>query len=95
MIPSLWASSTDSTARAAVLVGGREIGDPEGKSVDGAGLIGAEVGVFVGSFVGSLDGCLVTDIEGLFVDAPVPVVVVVEDVAWVVVPPTSVYGESQ
>jgi len=69
------------------------MGDAEGKSVDGVELIGAEVGGFVGSFVGSF--CLVGAFEGLFVDAPVPVVVVVEDVAWVVVPPTSVYGESQ
>jgi len=71
------------------------MGDAEGKSVDGVELIGAEVGGFVGSFVGSFDACLVGAFEGLFVDAPVPVVVVVEDVAWVVVPPTSVYGESQ
>jgi len=71
------------------------MGDAEGKSVDGVELIGAKVGGFVGSFVESLDDGLVGAIEGLFVDAPVPAVVVVEDVAWVVVPPTSVYGESQ
>jgi len=43
-IPSLFASSTDSTAAAAELVGGREIGNVEGKRVVGEWLVGDEVG---------------------------------------------------
>ena len=83
-IPSLLASSTYSTAAAAKLVGGGEIGDVEGKRVVGEEFIGADVGDSVGASVG--------DFEGLFVEAPVPLVVdtdvVLEDVACVVVVPT-------
>ncbi len=81
-IPSLLSSSTYSTAAATELVGGREIGDVEGKRVVGEALIGADVGASVGDF------------EGIFVEAPVPFVVdktvVLEYVACVVVlTPTS------
>ena len=94
-MPSLFASSTASTAAAAELVGGREIGDAEGKRAVGGELFGDVVGALVG------------DLDGPFVAASVPLVVnndvVLKDVACVVVdvvvvivgPPTSEYRESQ
>ena len=70
-IPSLFASSTASTARAAELDGGREIGDEDGMRV--VGRIGDEVGAWVGNF------------EGLSVTLSLAVVVVVTTVLEVVV----------
>ena len=94
-MPFLFASSTASTARTAELVGGREIGNVDGKRVVGMESTGAALGERLGSFVGAPVGCLVGRFVGLFVDTPVPVVG--EDVGSVVVPgcPTSVYDESQ
>lgn len=55
MLLSIWslcASSTASTAAAAELVGGREIGDDDGKRVVGTLFVGASVGAFEGLFDG-------------------------------------------
>ena len=88
-IPSLFASSTDSTAAAAVLVGGRKIGDVKGERVVGKDWIGPDVGALVGDCVGLSVATFVTPVVGATV-VPEDVVCAVDVACVVVSPPTSV-----